>query len=103
MRLILSIFAAGMVASTAIASGPGGTFGKGTSYVGNGAFTYGLFEASVPHVDLETCPKEFDSEAVFCRMTLAEGKAHVFVFDYEDDQPLLAVKSFELTDGFLPF
>ena len=46
---------------------------------------------------------EFDPDAVFCRMTLAADMAHVFVFHYDGDQPLLAVKSYALDDGFLPF
>ena len=36
-------------------------------------------------------------------MTLAADLAHVFVFALDGAQPLLAVKSYELGDGFLPF
>jgi hypothetical protein len=36
-------------------------------------------------------------------MTLAADMAHVFVFHYDGDQPLLAVKSYPLDDGCLPF
>ena len=103
MKSILSFAATCLVAGAAMASGPGGGHGDGTSYLGNGVFTYALFEAAVQHSDLETCPDEFDSDAVFCRLTLAGDMAHVFVFDYEGDQPLLALKSYELTDGILSF
>ena len=72
-------------------------------YLENSVFTYEVYEASVTHTDLEGCPVEFDTEQVFCRLTLANDMAHVFVFSYDGDQPLLAVKSYELGDSFLPF
>ncbi len=90
-------------AGMAGASGPGESHHDGTSYLANGALTYAVFEAAVPHADLEGCPAAFDPEAVFCRITLANNMAHVFVFDNDGDQPLLAVKSYDLGDGFLPF
>ncbi|MFZ7092244.1 hypothetical protein [Primorskyibacter sp. 2E233] len=85
------------------ASGPGESHPSGPAYLEGGTLTYEVFEASVAHVDIESCPAEFDPEAVFCRMTLVNDAAHVFVFSFEGDQPLLAVKSYELNDGFLPF
>lgn len=103
MRFLASIAFATLISTAALASGPGEYHKTGTNYLPNGVLSYEKFEASVPHVDLEGCPAEFDPEAVFCRMTLATEMAHVFVFDYEGDQPLLAIKSYELTDGFLPF
>lgn len=88
---------------TAVAgSGAGETHG-GEAYLEGGVFTYDVFEQSVDHVDLENCPAEFDPEAVFCRMTLASEMANVFVFSFDGDQPLLAIKSYELGEGFLPF
>lgn len=90
-------------ATLASASGPGETSEGGTAYLEGGALTYDVFEQAVDHVDLEGCPAEFDPEKVFCRMTLASEMANVFVFSFEGDQPLLAVKSYELIDGFLPF
>lgn len=93
-----------VLAAPALASGPGEGHGAGgTAYLANGSLTYEVFEAAIAHVDLESCPAEFDSEANFCRMTLNAEMAHVFVFSHSDTQPLLAVKSYELTDGFLPF
>lgn len=102
-RTVAPLFATLAFASTAAASGPGETHHGGTSYLENGVLTYAVFEASIEHVDLEGCPADFDPDANFCRMTLASDLAHVFVFSYEGDQPLLAVKNYELGDGFLPF
>lgn len=102
-RTVTPLLATLLLAAPAWASGPGETHHTGTSYLANGVFTYEAFETSVEHVDLEGCPVEFDAEANFCRMTLAADMAHVFVFAYDGDQPLLAVKAYELDDGFLPF
>ncbi len=85
------------------ASGPGETSHAGTGYLENGVFTYEVFEQAVDHVDLENCPAEFDPEIVFCRMTLATEMANIFVFAFEGEQPLLAIKSYELGGEFLPF
>ena len=96
---LFAVFTPGLVD----ASGSGETSEGGTSYLPKGQFSYEVFEASVEHADLEGCPKEFDTDRVFCRLTVAADLAHVFVFAYSGDQPLLAVKSYEMTDGFLPF
>lgn len=100
-----SILAVALVALglPAQASGPGEGKPEATSYMQGSALLYEVFEASVPHVDLEGCPAEFDPEVVFCRMTLASDQANVFVFALAGDQPLLAVKHYALGDGFLPF
>jgi len=92
-----------VLATASSASGPGKNHKGGASFLENGSLGYELFETAVPHVDLATCPAQFDPEAVFCRMTLVNDMAHVFVFDLEGNQPLLAIKSYELGDGFLPF
>lgn len=68
-----------------------------------GHMTYEVFEQTVEHADLAGCPPEFDTETQFCRMTLAAERAHVFVFDYAGDQPLQAVKSYDLADGLPAF
>lgn len=102
-RRLLPLLVATLAATTADASGAGDSNHEGTAYLGNGVFSYEVFEASVEHVDLDGCPAEFDTDVVFCRMTLASDLAHVFVFAYDGAQPLLAIKSYELTDGFLPF
>ncbi|MEQ8903211.1 MAG: hypothetical protein RID11_05560 [Roseovarius sp.] len=69
----------------------------------DGHMTYELFEHTVEHADLAGCPPEFDAGTQFCRMTLADERAHVFVFDLEGDQPLQAVKSYELSEGLPAF
>ncbi|SFR41647.1 hypothetical protein [Litoreibacter janthinus] len=100
---LLSLLPA-LLATSALASGAeDATHSSATSYLPNGAFTYETFEASVEHADLEGCPAEFDTDVVFCRITLANDQAHIFVFSYEGDQPVMAVKPYDLSDGFLPF
>lgn len=101
-RTVTPFLATLALTGAALASGPGETHHDGTAYLANG-LTYEIFETAIEHVDLEGCPAEFDADANFCRMTLAADLAHVFVFSYDGDQPLLAVKSYELGDGFLPF
>ncbi|MBV2360969.1 hypothetical protein KUH32_14475 [Thalassococcus sp. CAU 1522] len=98
----LSLFPLLMLATPVLASGPGEKH-HGTAFLEGGALTYEVFETTIEHVDLETCPEQFDPDAVFCRMTLAADMAHVFAFAHDGDQTLLAVKSYELADGFLPF
>jgi hypothetical protein len=102
MKYLLSALVLG-AATVASASGPGERHAPGPAYLEGGALTYEVFERAIDHVDLEGCPAMFDPDAVFCRMTLAADMAHVFAFSYEGDQRLLAVKSYEFTDGFLPF
>jgi hypothetical protein len=98
------MLAAAFLAAPALASGPGESHaGKGTDYIPNGVFGYEVFEASVAHADLVSCPASFDENVVFCRMTLANEQAHVFVFSFDGDQPLLAVKHYDLDDELLPF
>ncbi len=74
-----------------------------TVELADGRMTYEVFEHSVEHVDLATCPAEFDTEKQFCRMTLADDRAHVFVFALDGDQVLTAVKSYDLSDGLPQF
>lgn len=77
--------------------------GEDTVFLGNGELTYETFETSIEHVDLETCPGGFDTELVFCRLTLANDMAHVFIFDAEGDLSLLAVKSVETSVALAGF
>ncbi|SMX50763.1 hypothetical protein [Maliponia aquimaris] len=97
--------AALVLATPAFASGPGEhSPGSGdVTYLGDARLTYEVFEQAVTHVDLENCPAQFDPDVVFCRMTLANEMANVFVFSFADDQPLLAVKAYALDSEFLPF
>lgn len=103
MKTLAFILTAGLITTSAAASGSGEKHSGGTTYIPAAAFTYEVYEATIEHVDLADCPAEFDPDAVFCRMTLAADLAHIFAFSYDGDQPLLAVKSYELDDDFLPF
>lgn len=57
--------------------------------------TYEFFEAAVPHLDLEACPKELERGNVFCRASLGQDGVHVFVFSKEGDVCLLQTKSYQ--------
>jgi hypothetical protein len=95
-----------LVSGTAFATTPGddaAAAAGSTSHLAAGGMTYDLFERAVLHEDLDVCPVEFDPQEVFCRLTLAGGMAHVFVFAFDGDQPLLAVKSYALTEAVLKF
>lgn len=69
----------------------------------DGRVTYEIFEHSVEHVDLAGCPEGIDSDAHFCRLTLADDRAHVFVFAFDGDQPLVALQSYDLEAGLPRF
>ena len=58
-------------------------------------FTYQMFEAAVPHVDMAACPVDLAREGVFCRVALLNDEFHVFVFSEEGDQPLVAFESYD--------
>lgn len=105
MKLELAAVMVLAMAPMAIASGAAEpkAKGEGVVHLAGGAFTYEVFEAAVEHADLSACPAEFNAEEAFCRLTLASDGAHVFVFALEGAQPLLAVKSYALDDGLLPF
>ena len=75
--------------------------GATTQEVPTGILTYAIFEEAIEHADLANCPAAFASDDTFCRLTLANEQAHVFVFSNEGDQRMIAVQSYELTDtGF---
>ncbi|KPP87801.1 MAG: hypothetical protein HLUCCO07_02925 [Rhodobacteraceae bacterium HLUCCO07] len=81
----------------------GATAQADTVALDNGQMTYEIFEHSVGHVDLATCPEGFDNDKVFCRLTVAEERAHVFAFAFEGDQLLQAIRSYEFDEEFLNF
>jgi len=66
-------------------------------------FTYLMFEAAVPHVDMPVCPVDLAAEGRFCRMALLNDEIHVFVFSEEGDQPLVDFRSWpvDLMAGLL--
>lgn len=57
--------------------------------------TYEFFEAAVPHLDLEACPKELDRPNAFCRASVGQDGVHIFVFSKEGDVCLLQTKSYQ--------
>lgn len=65
--------------------------------------TYELFENTVPHADIETCPAEFAGKSVFCRLTIAHDQLNVLVFSEDGDQPLLAVRPVALDKSELVY
>jgi hypothetical protein len=81
----------------------GDAAGTETRTLGKSGFTYELFEAAVQHVDLPNCPPDYDPDTTFCRLTLANDMANVFVFSFQGDLPLLEVRSYALDSNFLPF
>ncbi|AVO36474.1 hypothetical protein [Pukyongiella litopenaei] len=93
MKKIAVLLTLGLTAGAVQVSAHGDTHSGGVTYLENAPMTYELFETAIEHVDLDTCPGEFDGDASFCRMTLASDMAHIFVFSHDGDQPLLAVKT----------
>ncbi len=80
MKPCLSLFAACLLAApAALADTP---------------FDYAVFEAAVPHLDLDTCPAGLAEGAVFCRVTLGHDSLHVFVFAEDGDQPFMAMRTY---------
>ncbi len=58
------------------------------------ALSYDVYEASVPHTDLEDCPDMMAGEGRFCRLSVVAEVATIFVFD-EDSGCLVESRSFE--------
>lgn len=58
------------------------------------ALSYDVYEASVPHTDLEECPAAMAGEGLFCRLSVVAEVATIFVFD-ENTGCLTGAKSFE--------
>lgn len=55
---------------------------------------YDVYEASVPHTDLENCPAQMEGEGRFCRISVVAEVATIFSFD-EESGCLVEAKSFE--------
>lgn len=64
---------------------------------------YEVFENTVPHADLETCPEEYADQAVFCRLTMAHDQLNIIVFSEDGDQPMIAVQQVDLAKTELAF
>lgn len=56
--------------------------------------TYEMFEAAVPHIDLEACPPDLAQQDIFCRASIHHEEIHVFAFSLDDDSPLVGFKSY---------
>lgn len=61
------------------------------------ALTYEMFEAAVPHIDLETCPVDLAQKDTFCRASIHHEEIHVFAFSLDGDSPMVGFKSYEAT------
>lgn len=98
LSLIASL-AAALGADPASASSVSGAQRSGVSYLEKGVLSYEVFEMSVAHLDLSECPPEFDPDAVFCRYAETDHSGSIFVFSYDGEMPLLAVKYVSLDEG----
>lgn len=58
-------------------------------------FTYEMFEASVPHVDIAVCPVDLAAEGRFCRVALFNDAFNIFIFSEEGEQPLVGFHSYD--------
>ncbi|WP_296763602.1 hypothetical protein [Sediminimonas sp.] len=58
--------------------------------------TYEVFEESVPHIDLATCPGEMAGDDWFCRAVTHNDAFHVFAFLYEDGSPAVAYRAYSV-------
>ncbi len=65
--------------------------------------SYEVFEAAVPHIDLELCPVDLAGDERFCRMVLLNEKIQVFVFSEAGDQPMVGYRAWpaDLLNGLL--
>jgi hypothetical protein len=59
-----------------------------------GRYVYADFEASVPHIDLETCPEGLAEGDVICRVTMNDDALHVYVFEAGGERPFVSVHSY---------
>jgi len=59
-------------------------------------YSYADFEASVPHIDLDTCPESVTEglDDVFCRVSLNNDALHVYVFESGGMQEFVALHSY---------
>ena len=57
--------------------------------------TSAQFEAAVPHIEVEECPKHALGRQVFCRASAGGDFVHVFFFDMKGEQCLLKLQSYD--------
>lgn len=60
--------------------------------------TYEIFEASVAHLDLETCPEGLPQSGSFCRAAVLYDMIHVFAFAEDGDSVLTGYAAFDAPD-----
>jgi len=96
--LVLSVIALTGVVFVSEGVKASGTEGEAGSSDASCPMTYATFEQTVPHNDLEECPKKVDGEKAFCRMAMAAERVHVFYFSDDGGQCLLRVQSFDHED-----
>jgi len=66
-------------------------------------FLYEQFEASVPHIDLDTCPAALAQGDVFCRVTLNSDALHVFVFESGGERAFVTMRTYYEDEFALDF
>lgn len=59
------------------------------------SLSYDVYEASVPHTDMETCPTAILADGAYCRVSVVAEVATIFVFSEEDDCLIKAESFFE--------
>jgi len=57
-------------------------------------YSYADFEASVPHIDLDTCPEGLAEGDVFCRISLNNDALHVYVFESGGMQEFVSMHTY---------
>lgn len=57
--------------------------------------TYEMFEAAVPHIDLDSCPADLMHQDRFCRASIHHEEIHVFAFSLNGESPLVGFKSYD--------
>lgn len=92
-RILLSASAAlAFVAAPALAQQAGPT----VTETPNGVMTYGIFEPTVEHGDMEDCPAALAQEGRMCRLVLQNDALWVFAFAADGDMEMQAVAEYPL-------
>ncbi|MEL6884074.1 MAG: hypothetical protein AAFP87_06155 [Pseudomonadota bacterium] len=53
------------------------------------ALPYAVFEETVPHMDLASCPAALPQTDSFCRVAMGHDAAHVFAFALDGSSPMI--------------
>ncbi|MEL6480352.1 MAG: hypothetical protein AAFQ75_02790 [Pseudomonadota bacterium] len=57
--------------------------------------TYAQFEFAIPHLDIDSCPAALSGTERFCRASTSDDQVHVFAFEAEGEQCLIAMTSLD--------